>query len=253
MSNGQPSSEHVHEDWLINLLNGLLTSDAEQIGLSHLSSCQRCEERFQQLARERERLVAAPKPHFTAGRLVLDSPRTKARRRPSRIWFGSVAAAAALALLFFGPALWQPRQEVLEYWLPVDQPEALLRSSPPSEQAGEFLAALEAYRARDARKALELLQNARVEKDEVALRDLYLASALVLIERYTEADSVLQRLEIRTLPQPWRRQARWVQYIAFRKSAQSDRAAEILESLVDEPGDIGERARREKSRLQSLL
>lgn len=244
-----PIPEHVNEDWLINLLNDLLKADEKRAGLAHLQDCPECEAHFQRLARDRERLVAAPGPRFVDGRIVFKEQR-QAPVPWRRKWFGGVSAAAAAILLFLGGAWWQARTDVLEYWLPVGQPEALLRSSPPSQQAENFLAGLEAYRARDARRALELLRNAQVEDDEASLRDLYIASALVLSESYAEADSVLRHLDVSTLPQPWRRQAQWVHYISLRKTGQSRMALKILEKLIDEPGEIGELARHEWLRLQ---
>ena len=242
---------HVSEDQMINVLHGLASREDDGTALTHLKSCPECEARFRVLVREREELAGESAPGIVGGRLVLPE-RPAGRSRPQsdrpgkkrwRVW-GALAAAAVVLIVLL--PRFQGESDPFDYWLPTDDAGTTLRST-QNGTAADFLAGLEAYRRRDAREALQYFEKSRVPEGYETLRSIFLASALILNERFEEAREILTELDIPNLPSDWRRRSWWLLYIALRKG-DDPRAVQVLDELIDVGGEIGERARAEKER-----
>jgi hypothetical protein len=225
-------SAHATDDRLIDLAHGLLEPAERSACLAHVGKCSACEVRFRAIAGEHARLAAEVAPSIS-------SHGTR---------YAVAASIAALLLVAAALRFGRTTDAPAPYWLPIEREQAVLRSHGDGEAPAEFARALEAYAQQDARRAARLLREANVPKEYLPLRDLYLASALELGGDAAEAQAVLDRLHIDTLPEPWRTQARWVDYTSARDQDQDDRAAALLETLARASGEIGELARRERER-----
>ena len=249
-------SIHLCEDQLIDLLGGLLSRTEESESLAHMRGCALCENHFRMLTRERESLRAMPSPRFVGGEIVLprydlihSRPRIFRSRRAN--WIGAAAVAAAVVTIALATHLFGPSpSDAEDYWLPA--PNQVIVPAPESGPPTHMQMAIEAYEDHDPARALALLENVgmphRNEETEM-LRRLYQASALVNDDRPREAQQILDDLDISQMTEPWRARANWVQYLMLRKSDQISRADHVLKELLDEPGEIGEMARRERERL----
>jgi len=248
---------HISEDRLIDLLGGLLSEQEEAASLAHLRDCELCENHFRMLVQERETLRSKPAPRVVGGEIML--PRyeviqgTASRVLHSRRvrWIGAATAAAAvvtivIATQFFGPS----PSDALDYWLP--SPPEEIASDPNAGPPTQLQMALEAYRDHDPARALALMENVgpqkKIESAET-IGQLYHVSALLNDNRTAEAQQILDDLHIEDLPQPWRARAVWVKYVALRKAHDDSQATRVLNELVDEPGEIGDMARKERERL----
>jgi hypothetical protein len=157
------------------------------------------------------------------------------------------AVAAVLAFVMLFPR--QTSESLAEYWLPTDRAEALLRSDPVPDPDSRFFRALTAYRNRDAAETARLLEASSVPDGYKDLRDLFLASSLLLDGHAREAAEVLDAMDLDTLQQPERRRGQWILYIALRKLGEDQRADTILDELAGADNDIGVKARRERERI----
>ncbi|MGH9869859.1 MAG: hypothetical protein ACREAA_17070 [Candidatus Polarisedimenticolia bacterium] len=223
---------HLAEDALIDLLHGLLPAGEAESMLGHMRSCSACEERFRMAARDNERARAVGAP--------LMRPANGASRRRWKV--AGVAAGILMGALL--AVLLRDRPAVEPYWLPVEEDQVSLRSLDTDEPPRELLSALDAYKERDARRALEWLERAPVSSSYRGVRDVYLASALVNDGRNAEAGRVLRGLGLETMPQPWRSRARWLLYLVM-KEDNDPGAPALLNQLADDPDVVGEWARRE--------
>jgi hypothetical protein len=163
-----------------------------------------------------------------------------------------MAVAAAVLATVVATIVVIDRPDRLEYWIPIAHEETVLRSADRSSTPS-LEGVLEAYRHRDAEGAIEALQRVDIPPEEIMatkLRALYLASAYENAGRHDDALATLRSMNVASLPVQWRRQARWVEYCALVRTGQADEARAVLETLVDEPGEIGERARAEEQRLR---
>jgi hypothetical protein len=165
-------------------------------------------------------------------------------------WAVPVAAAAALALVVLAPGLRSPARRAPE-WLPVAGENTLLRTHANPEARTSLEHALEVYSSGDARAALAALESLEISTSadfESSLRDLYLASALVLNQRPADALALLDALALPTLPEPWRRWGQWTQYVALRDAGRTAEAQALLGTLAGNTNDVGDRARAEMRR-----
>lgn len=227
---------HPGEDALIDLAHGLVVGHAARPLLVHLATCADCERLFREISGRRERLLAEGAP--TPGR---SNPSMERRR----VW-PWLAAAAMLAVAVAAPLLVDRKHPVLiDALLPAEGETTLMRSGDHVAGLDSFIEALEVYRARDPRLAARLFREADVPEGYDGLRRLYLASALLLVGEPDESLAVLETLNVDTLPQPWRDEARWVAYLGLRERGDAEAARPRLEQLADSPGEIGDRARRE--------
>jgi hypothetical protein len=249
------SHDHVSEDRLIDLLNGLAPEQDARESLVHVRGCALCENHLRMLVRERESLRARPAPRYVGGEIML--PRYDVvpgrlgvlRSRRAR-WIGAASIAAAAVVVFLATYLFQPStSDAVDYWMPTPLRDVSMdMPGPPTPLS----MAMDAYEEHDPARALALLENVGQDRNETdaMLRRLYQASALVNDDRPEEARQILDDLDVTRLPEPWRGRAGWVQYITLRKTAEDSRADQVLEELTQEPGEIGEMARKERQRLR---
>ena len=227
-------SAHTTDDRMIDLAHGLLEPGEASACLAHLRRCGECEERFQAIAGEHARLVAEREPPVES----------------RRAW---IAVGASAAVLLVAAFLWRgaprPDADPAPYWLSIAREETVQRAKTAASLPGDLDRALAAYEGRDARLAVRLLEDARVPPGHEGLRDLYLASALERTGETERAATVIERLVVDTLPEPWRTEARWVEYTIALRAGRTGRAAELLERLERVPGAIGDLARAERTRL----
>ena len=230
----------LDESNLIDLAHGLLPESERERLLDHIRSCEQCENAFRDVVRERERARAVDWP-------ISRVPRASRARLAG---WTAVVAAATVALLVVLPRL-NHQPTPAQYWIPVEQEATVLRST--NEQSGRTAVggALDAYLRHDAATAVVELQAFHAPSESETsrtLRDLFLASALVNDGRYHEADDVLSRITIESMPTQWRRQARWVRYMTWSQMGLTSEAHGLLEQLQHEDGEIGRLARGELER-----
>jgi hypothetical protein len=154
--------------------------------------------------------------------------------------FAAIAAAALLLVLL--PE--KERSVSTLNWLPLSAEGPSLRSSVEAIANKDLAAGLDAYAARDLDQAITLLERAEASEQMETIRKIFLASALAWSGNHAEAVSVLQTINLRTLPDPWGGEAHWTLYVALEKSGQTASADSLLRILAQERGDVGDRARR---------
>ena len=253
----QPVEVHPTDDDLLNLAHELLEPGAARGLLDHLRTCAPCETRFRVAAQDRDfwlgrrpdAVPAAPAHPVVRG----GAPGRMATLHSFPRWATPVAAAAALALVVLAPSLrHNPARHADAGWLPVTHEHTLLRT-PALENAGAGLdRALGVYRSGDAAEALRELTALTIPPEAVfesSLRQLYLASALVLNARPEDALRTLDGLDVPTLPEPWKRWARWTRYLAARDAHHDQAAQALLAELATASNDVGAQARAEQARL----
>ena len=231
----------IDESTLIDLAHGLLPPSEQGEALAHIRACPECENRFRVIVadRERSRATGAPRAVWPGG----VEKRPGLRHSKGLRWVA--AAAVVLTIGVYALQRNTVRPAPIPYWIPVEEEATVLRSSTGLQ--GEHVdSALDGYLKRNAATAVRELRALEVSPDNAtvaSLRDLFLASALVNAGQYAEAIKVLDALSIDTLPTQWRRQARWVHYLALMELGRREEAGLLLEELVDEPGEIGRRAK----------
>lgn len=250
---------HPSDDELLDVAHQLLDPGIAQRLLDHVRGCAACEARFRVAAQDRDFWLARP-PGAAAGRAPVhsaplpDAPRRLASLHSFPRWATPVAAAAALALVVLAPSLRHGNARQGDpRWLPVTHEHTLLRTPALASASVNLDRALGVYRAGDAAAALRELQALAIPPEaafESSLRQLYLASALVLNAQPEDALRTLDVLDIPTLPEPWRRWARWTRYLAARDAHQDREAQALLADLARYTNDVGEYARAEQARLR---
>ena len=236
----------LDESALIDLVHGLASPSERDSLLAHLRTCEQCEGRFRALVREHELLRAEKLPGLAGASMAGPSSTV----RPKLVVWAAVAAAAVLIGFIAIPRLAGDRTSSV-YWIPIEHEATVLRSTNEAPTRSEVNGALDAYVNRDAAGAIEELRAFQVSPDNETssdLRDLFLASALVNAGQHGEANDLLDRLDVDTLPTQWRGQARWVRYIALARLERRDEARALLDKLVREPGEIGRLAREAAGR-----
>jgi hypothetical protein len=236
------AGEHLSDGRLIDLEAGLLDPDVRAQVLEHLRACAACEARLQDThaAAERLTLRPVPRPEAASGRPDLSS---QSRRRPRRIRPAvAVAMAAAILLVVAVPiVLRRPPADRLDVWLPVDENLLLTRSAASSEDSS-FREAIAAYESRDSRRVVALLENRPIPPDRAPLQ-LLLGSALETEGRHARARAVIEALDVDTLPQPARDQARWVLFVSLRREGREPEARRLARELARGNSDFAGRAR----------
>ena len=268
-SDNEEQKSHLDEDVCLSLLQGLLTADERDRVLAHLDDCPRCQGFLQERAGEWERLRASRRLRFEdSGEVTLERPEeilraqeaegdeSRPRAPLSEAWIGFLAAlrkprfrfafgfvAAAVLFLVLVPPLLRSPHDASLIWLPVED-----RSSPKRtllrEASDELDRGIEAYARRDLREAIELLEKAEASGPYDTFRRVYLGSALAWSGKYEEATEVLRTVRTRVVPGRWGPITRWTLYVALKESGRKASADSLLRLLVDEPGEVGERARQ---------
>jgi hypothetical protein len=162
----------------------------------------------------------------------------------------AVLAAAVVLVMVIGRGRIAPG-DALEYWLPVDEEAFVLRSDDSVGGLVELREALDAYSHKNVTGAISMLEHMEPPAGDDtwrALHDLYLASCYLHAGRIDDADRLLAKVDVPTLPSPWWERSMWMTYIVDSGMGREDRAAKTLEQLSTVEGDIGARARRAAGR-----
>jgi hypothetical protein len=215
---------HCTDDRLFDLAHELLPASERHESTAHLARCSACEERFRALVADRERARATP---------LEPAPR---RSRAVAVVSTTLAVAACVAFVL----LLLPEPDRPQYWMPRETDVSGPRSAPG---AAAHVAAFDAYDAHDADRSVELFE---VDPPQERYARFVYASALLNAGRAADARRELDALRVASLPEPARRRARWMLYLAHRALGEDGAAEELLATLVDEPGDVGELARAER-------
>lgn len=247
MSEDGVRAAHPSDDRWIDLSRGLLDPDSRRLALDHLRSCAGCETRFREICRDAELLDLGPVPDFVGSPVL--APRPQRRVRRGTVWAVSLATAA-LALLAIFRMVEHGTTRDLSYRLPVQSERLMLRSLPADEESASLLAAVEAYGHDDFDRVIELLEG-RPLHDELEFLSLYYASALVWKKRPHDAEGVLARLHVDTLPLPYRDRARRILYVALRELDKGAEADRVLGQLAATDGELAEWAQRELTRVRA--
>jgi hypothetical protein len=247
----------MDEDLGLDLLHGLLSSEESEQILEHLAACPPCEKRFQDMVGERERLRARrvlPHGDRATGRQgdgVREKEPLRHRKllgdrwrgflgsmlRPRLAWV-PVAAAAVLLLIVLRPS---PGTKELQL-LPTSFEGTRFRASVAASST-ELEAGLDAYAAKDFRRAERLLDKATISGPLETVRKVYLGSTLAWRGKHEDAAQVLEEVALPTLPDPWGGEARWTLYVSLKEIDQEARADSLLRVLAKEAGPVGDRAR----------
>ena len=241
-------SVHASDDRLTDLAMRLLERDEANRTLAHVRVCADCENRFREICRESEILLARSGPavvplEMRNGAQPHGGEQEAARVRRRAIW-GGVAAAAAIVLVAAVVVGLRRDDGAIDYWLPVDRENVVARSEAPAGANALVAEVIEAYRLRDTGRVVALLHERPIPDGNDPLK-LVLASALVWEDRPIEARTLLEELDIDTLPLPARDRARWILLMAHRKDGDRSSAETILRDLASRPGEFSERARRQ--------
>ncbi len=184
---------------------GLLNKDEERALLAEAREDPELEALIQQQCANRENARGEGLP--TTISLSGTNRRRVGLRRPQILVAGSLLAAT-LAFFF----LVQPRRQPASYWLPVTEVVNIQRSA---EGDGVVLrTGLDLYAAHDLTAAIAALEQAPVQGALGDLRNLYLASALLNSGHRQEARQVLGRVDVPSLPYPWRERAENLQRLS---------------------------------------
>jgi hypothetical protein len=252
---------HIDSDDCVHLLHGLLGAREAESVLEHMASCASCEVVFRQVVADRARVRATRSLRISPIGSPYFEPVTDAPTRKPDVGAGPFARLLSLP----GRFEWSPRRGIgaaalgavallvavlihglgnrwgkdadLE-WLPA-YTEALQPRDSEDETNALLREGLEAYGRRDLDRCVALLGRAKVGPSRSALRDSYLASALALDRRLTQAARVCDRLDINSLPEPWRSVLFRTQSASLMGSGQEERADSLLRYLLAEPGALG--------------
>jgi hypothetical protein len=223
---------HPGDDRLIDLAAALLPPPVASETLRHLEACAACEERFRSIGREAERARLRP----------------PARRRVSARRLAAIAASLLLVAVSAGLFLrWNSRQDLAEYWFPVDRETVVVRAGAPDAGSAIFQDAVEAYRRHDPSRAVALLRDREIPESLDPLK-IMLASAYTHTGEFAKAETILEELRIETLPQPDRDRASWILYTALIGNGKTAEARTVAESLAAHPGEFTGAARRAVAR-----
>lgn len=248
-SNEPTPGAHWTEHLALDLVQGLLATEAEAAALEHAGRCPGCEQMLERAVRDREtgriaqhraaRRAAGTRPRAMAAAEIVPLRRRAGSRR-GRTAALVAAAAAAIALALAGP--WRtlgPRAE----WLPAQGVDLRLRGAFDAPETGRLERGLQTYAAHDIRGTIAALEGLQLSGSLEHVRRLYLGSALVHARRYRDAVAILETLPDDGLPEPWGDEGRWAFFVALDKSGDRVRAGEVLRRLAGEPTAAGERAR----------
>lgn len=255
-------SAHLYDDELLDLAHGLRDAADMPGRLAHLKECARCEGRLRSLASERARLLIRPRPLVTAGgiELVVNHAPPVGFGGPTsrqggpfvppllRTRLVGVAVAAAVFMVALFLLRTGTRRKPETFWLPPPTEEALRSDAGAWAADPEIAIALEAYARHDVAGALERFRASSPDRGSDyfnSLRGLYLASLLTRNGEDAEAEKTLSAMAMNSLPEPWRGRARYILQEAYRHQGRGAAADSLLRLLAGQPGELGERARRE--------
>jgi hypothetical protein len=255
--------EHVADDRLLDLVNGLLAEPVAAEACEHLRACRACAERLRAFAATHERgharaarmlaeilplePIAGARSGTGGGASEPGAPRAFAPRPmfPRR----TLAAAASVIVVGGAVLLWaalRPAPLALEgaAWLPAPDPSILTRDSTAARIDGRILRGLEAYRNLDPATALRLLERARATGPLEQVRRVYLGNAQLLTGNPRAAIATLSDVDFTLVPEPWQSEAQWSLAEALARIGRNGAADSLRRALAERSGEVGERARR---------
>lgn len=254
---GARNEAHLEDDTLFELAAGLCREDEESVALVHLEGCDLCQRRLRLFAADRERVRASPA-------WIVGSEQDSARgSRVGVTWIAAALAVVSIAGFWFAQRADSVSQVESnpsrdEYSLHLGDEFRVMRSvyalasGEVTQQVDLTREVLESYESGEHAKALALIEDSPWGSSSAAVQ-LIRASCLQKSGRLPEAMSVLGALEIETLPQPARRQARWLEYLVLTDLKRRAEAKSVLVGLIDEKGDESDLARAEWKRLYGSM
>ncbi len=218
--------EHLSESLCADLVLEALTPEARDHALAHARECAACEERLRLHAAVHARAVATGTRRFGK-----DGSRLRPLPLPQRPWTWFAAAAVLVAVLalprwFSGPGPAPQR------WLPTPDSGIALREG---ESDPHLSAGLAAYARRDLATARKELETAKLTGGSETARRLYLANTLLALDEPEGALTLLQGIDLITVPEPWQEEALWSLQNAYRRTGQELRADSLLRTLQARP------------------
>lgn len=265
---------HVTEEVCLALLNALLSSEERDQVVSHLSACPSCEKMFAQMAIEREDLRASMELEFGPdGELLQHRLREpiaagsepsgvgplqetwpeKAEafwnrflsgfRRPRHQFGLGLAATIAVVLILLWPRGPETPDTTL-HWLTISDSGSSVRTSVEMRENPDLADGIEAYAARDLKRAIDVLRKTEASGQQEIARRIFLASSLALEGEHTEAVSILESVDAWSLPDPWGAETLWTLYVSLSKTGEQASADSLLRVLATKRGEVGDRARR---------
>jgi hypothetical protein len=257
---------HLDDDQIIDLLQGLLTTEERNEAFEHMRVCPTCEEFVRQEAADLERLRAAGVPVLPradlpsaavqsrlagwvddpADRSPLPLPLRTTRRPRWAAWLGvgAAAAAAIVVLARVSPLTHRGRPLPEVGWLPVAGDLSILRSGSVDANLVDGLAA---YDRHDLPRAIALLRHPQSDspyEPYERLRRVYLGCALAASGEHAEAVSVIKSVPyLENMPEPWSQELQWAFHVSLAATGDRRGADSLLRVLAAEPGPVGERAR----------
>lgn len=262
---------HPDEHMVLDFLLGFLSPTENEKILSHLASCPACEKLFLRRAADSERFAATRVLRFLPnGEMAVERRGTALRadgvkefdpwdllskiwngirsgfRRPRYQLAGGLAAVTALFLMIWFYGVRTPDAPQL-YMLRPYSFQLHSRDITGAVPSEDLWAGLEAYNNKEFKRAIELLQNAKLSEQDAAhetIRKIYLGSALAWNRDYDEAVELLETIPFQLVPPEWSREAHWTLYVALKGSGRDESADSLIEIMSAKPGEVGERARR---------
>ena len=254
-SAGTKAERHISRDLCRDLLHGLLSAVEQDQVLQHVAGCPPCEKLLQEMVAERERLRAvqttwldeSEQPGGSLGEILshLTGRLAAAFWQPQYRYATALVAVAAVLLLILWPHPDQGPDGLAVQWLPAAGNEVRLRDGAQSIADQDLASGLAAYAARDLKSAITRLERAELSGQLETIRRIYLSNALAIRGEYDKAVELLRTMGVDPLPDPWRSETLWTLYVALRATGRDASADSLLQCLVREPLEIGERARRE--------
>jgi hypothetical protein len=240
---------HVGPDQCLDLAQDLLDPTDRQITLGHLKVCPECEQRFQEIAASHARALSA-----AASVLQQQAPAamSRFRMRPrTRSWI-LAAAAGIVALLGVARFTRQSPSEIAivtgsESRLPQAQLRGAIRDLQVASADTTIAEGLNAYNRNDYATARRLLETAKVGGRLEIVRKIYLGSTLLELGEAAGAIRLLQDVDVKLVPEPWKSETQWTLALALQRSGHAAAADSILAVLSRQRNPAGERARTHRA------
>ena len=252
----EEETPHLNEEECEDLILGVLPEAEIDRILKHACSCSSCEALLQKRSAYWEHLRT--RSPTADGRVVRRRIRADVHGfgwrqnlralfggRRLRLGFGLGLAAGTAAVLWMTltPSPQPDLGDLPLPWLPPLGDDVRFRHAAP-KLGEDLVAGLEAYAERELSRAIPRLREAEASGPSDAYRRIYLGNALAQTRRYGEAAAVLEPIPFHLVPEPWAGEGRWTLYVALRGAGQKARADSLLRELVEDSGEVGDRARK---------